>query len=131
MIDDQTLEDYCDRLREHVRRAQKNSWDISVSLHAIAAFEGASRTQSITSQELTTIISAAKSAHLGPFYIGTELLTSLFVDFQEVREAWKELAKSQVAHERWVAVTALADEKIPSAFAEEIIRDALKDKSSK
>ncbi len=131
MSTNSSFTEYCNELREYVRVRQRNRQDALLSLAAIRAGQKADLAGSITNEALTKILSAAISTHLGPFYVGTDLLARLFSRFPEVRAAWKGLACSPVSHERWVAVTALADHRVPKTFAERIVRRALHDKSPK
>jgi hypothetical protein len=102
-----------------------------LSFAAIDSFEKIMISRKFNEADVLRIMTAAKSRNLGPYYVGTNLVLALFEDYPEMEAVWRELTKSKSAHERWVAISILRDERIAENFTMELITNALKDKSSK
>ncbi len=114
--------------RQSVRIDQKNGADRALSDQALDGFERLTARTTFTSEELQPILSAAKSKHLAPMYVGMDLLTAL-IKHQVVRDEWLKMAHSDQSHERWAAVTMLFDSRIPKSFAYQVVKKALTDRS--
>jgi len=125
------LADYCDRLREHVAKSERVPEVSQTSFRAIDCFEKVMESRSFSEDGIHDIILAAKSRRLGPFYIGTELLHALSKEFPDVEKIWRSLAESPLAHERWVAITAVRDQRMPFDWALDLVQKTINDKSSK
>ncbi len=122
---------YSKFLLTHVNETEKDSDAANISRSAIRSFENIMAMQKLMEEDLSSIVLAAKSRHLGPYYIGTELLLTLQTKFPSIKEIWHTLSKSNLAHERWVAISVIRDGRIPNDLAEELVQQAINDKSSK
>ncbi len=122
---------YIKFLIAHVDETEKDPGAAKLSRSAIHSFENVMTTQKLTEEDLSSIVLAAKSRHLGPYYVGTGLLLTLQTRYPSIQDIWRNLSKSNLAHERWVAISVIPDERIPYDLAEELVKQAINDKSSK
>jgi hypothetical protein len=122
---------YSKRLREHVAKSERNPQAAQLSLAAIDSFEKVMISRQLLDGDLSKMLSAARSRHLGPYYIGTELLLTMLSEFPQITDIWRDLAISKLAHERWVAISVIRDDRIPFDLAKELIQRAINDKSAK
>ena len=125
------LREYCFQLREHVANSERNLDSAQISLDAISSYEIIMKTKLLSEENLLKIMDSAKSRYLGSYYIGTSLVLALLKDFPRIEVAWRELADSSSAHERWVAISIVRDERIHYNFALELVKHAINDKSLK
>lgn len=127
----ENIDQFCNKWRSYISTTEKNAEVQKLSLHIVDIFEKAMKTRKLLPDELNEIIKAMAGKKMRPFYVGSELLISLFPEFPDVEIQWRKLANSPIAHERWVAITMLNDLRIPDEFAFELIKSALDDKSPK
>jgi hypothetical protein len=125
------LADYCNQLREHVAKSERVPEVSQISFRAIDCFEKVMKSRSFSEDGIHDIILAAKSRRLGPYYVGTELLLELSKEFPDVEKIWRDLIESPLAHERWVAISAVRDERMPFNVALDLVQKGINDKSSK
>jgi hypothetical protein len=125
------LAEYCDRLREHVAISERVPEVSQTSFRAIDCFEKVMESRSFSEDGIHDIIVAAKSQRLVSYYIGTELLLELINKFPAVEIIWRNMIESPIAHERWVAITAVRDERMPFDLALDLVQKTINDKSSK
>ncbi len=126
-----TAQSYCRELRNHVAISERSPEQAQFSLAAIESFESVMGKKELLENALLTIVSAARSPHLGPCMIGNELLLALLADFPEIETVWRSLAKSKQAHERWVAISVARDDRFPFLLAQEFAQTAIRDRSAK
>ena len=122
---------YCDQLRNHVINTEKQPDVARISLDAIDCFWKIENSRILSDDNLLKIVFAAKSPKLGPYYIGTELLLTLQQEYSVIENIWRNLMESTAAHERWVAISVVRDERIPFNLALELVRNGIHDKSQK
>ncbi|GIK10542.1 MAG: hypothetical protein HND45_04910 [Chloroflexi bacterium] len=127
----ENIDDYCRWLREVVANSEKNPDDADLSYRAIDGFEEAMKSRMLVDVDLDKITIAAKCRRVGPREIGRELLLAMLDDFPQIESTWRNLSISSLAHERWLAVSAIQDERISFDLAKELAEKALDDKSSK
>ncbi|PKO12524.1 MAG: hypothetical protein CVU39_23865 [Chloroflexi bacterium HGW-Chloroflexi-10] len=128
---DKVIFEYCEFLRGHVEKVIHGPTDKKLSHQAINVYQKAAISGILEKEDLDQILLAARNKHLGPFYIGTDLLTELFNRFPIIENEWRILANSNLSHERWAAITSLNDERIPIKFVEELVSKAINDKSAR
>lgn len=119
------------KLREHVDVSDYNLEAKKTSNRAIDMYEGLRSWDTVTAEKLDPILSAMKSRYSGPYFIGTELFLSLINQYPALMEILEILISSKSAHDRWVAISLVRDERIPDDLALSLIRAGINDKSAK
>ena len=69
--------------------------------------------------------------HLGPYFIGNELLLSLVNQFPVIASVWGEFMASPLAYERRISISVVRDSRIPFDLAKDPVEKGLHDRSSK
>ncbi len=125
------IDGYFQKLQKHVKDTERDADLAKVSYAALDSYQKSMKSKRLLEGDLKKIILAATSRHLGPYYIGTYLLLAMYNQFPEIEAVWRSLANSEVAYERWVAISVMRDERFPVDLVRELVENALNDKSSK
>lgn len=119
------------QLRKYIENSVNNQVEKRISIDAIDGLTRISLTGNFSLEYLYPIMIAVNSQYLGSYYIGTEIFLELFNQYSELQEILINLASSRLAHERWVALTLVRDERIPDEIAYILIKKGIDDKSIK
>lgn len=119
------------QLRAHVENSEHNLDAKRISLDAIDGFTRVFSSGDLTMGNLFPIIVAVKNEHTGPYYIGTELFLVLLSQYPAMKEVLTSLISSKSAHERWIALSLIRDERIPDDIAFTIVKAGIHDTSAK